>query len=118
MPVAPIPVGLDADMKIALSVLFILVAASAFGQVSGAISAQAQMLQLPDHPQHADQHALATEQSLLGCGSVTTAHGERPLWEFGSDASAPQPLGDVARALRKEKMTARKADKVFEKQGS
>jgi hypothetical protein len=111
------PVGSDADMKIALSVLFILVAAAAFGQVSGAISAQTQMLQLPDHPQHADQHALATEQSLLGSGSVTTAHGERPLWEFGS-ASAPQPLGDVARALRKEKLTVRKADRVFEKQGS
>jgi len=117
MSVASIPVGLDADMKIALSVLFILVAA-AFGQVPSAISAQAQMLQLPDHPQHADRHALATEQSLLGCGSVTTAHGERPLWEFGSDASAPQSLGDLARALRKEKMTVRKADKVFEKQGS
>jgi hypothetical protein len=118
MSVASIPVGLDADMKIALSVLFILVAAAAFGQVSAAISAQTQMLQLPDHPQHADQHALATEQSLMGCGSVTTAHGERPLWEFGSGASTPQSLGDVARALRKEKMTARKADKVFEKQGS
>ena len=118
MEVASILVDLDAIMKITLCVLFILVAAAAFGQVSGAISAQTQMLQLPDHPQHADQHALATEQSLLGCGSVTTAHGERPLWEFGSDAPAPQSLGDVARALRKEKITVKKADKVFEKQGS
>ncbi len=105
-------------MKITLPVLFILVAAAAFGQVPVAVSGQAQMLQLPDHPQHADQHALASEQSLLGCGSVTTAQGERPLRELGSDAPVPQSLGDVARALRKEKMSVKKADKVFEKQGS
>jgi hypothetical protein len=30
----------------------------------------------------------------------------------------PAPRGDVARAFRKEKMTARKAEKVLEKQGS
>ena len=38
-------------------------------------------------------------------------------WAQSDDA--PVPLGDVARSLRKEKkMTVRKADKVFEKQGS
>jgi hypothetical protein len=106
-------------MKITLTVLFILVAAAAFGQVFAAISAETQMLQLPDHPQHADQHALASEQSLLGCGFVTTAQGERPLSDFGTDSPQPStPLGDVARALRKEKMAVKKADKVFEKQGS
>jgi hypothetical protein len=106
-------------MKITLTVLFILVAAAAFGQVFAAISAETQMLQLPDHPQHADQHALASEQSLLGCGFVTTAQGERPLSDFGSDSPQPSTsLGDIARALRKAKMVVKKADIIFEKQGS
>lgn len=105
-------------MKITLFVLFILVAATAFGQLPGAISGEPQMLQVPDHPQHADQHAMASEHSLVGGGSVTYAHGERPLWEFGSPLPEPAPLGNVARAFRKEKLVLKKAQIVFEKQGS
>jgi hypothetical protein len=62
---------------------------------------------------------MATEQFLVG-GSTSTytyAQGERPLWEFGSVVE-PTPLGDVARAYRREKLGAKKAQKVFEKQGS
>lgn len=107
-------------MKITLFVAFLLLAAAAFGQASYTVSSQAQMLQIPDHPQHADQHALATEYSLLGNNTYTYASGERPLWDF---APAPQcqpttPLGDVARAFRKEKLAIKKAEIVFEKQGS
>ena len=105
-------------MKITLFALFFLVAATAFGQMPGAISSDPQPLQFPDHPQHADQHPMAIEQSLLGGGSVTYAQGERPLWEFGSMLPPPTPLGDVARAFRKDKLTVKKAEKVFEKQGS
>ena len=67
----------------------------------------------------AEQHALASEHALVGGGSdtYTYAHGERPLWEFGP-VSEPVPLGDVARAYRKEKLTAKKATKILEKQGS
>lgn len=54
---------------------------------------------MQDHPQHASNHDLATEQSLLGSGSIHEAHGERPLWEFGSD-KVERPLGDVAREYR------------------
>ncbi|MFZ0859054.1 MAG: hypothetical protein ABR881_05190 [Candidatus Sulfotelmatobacter sp.] len=104
-------------MKITLFVLFILVAATAFGQMPGAISGETQMLQIPDHPQHADQHAMASEHSLVGGGGYTYAQGERPLWEFGP-VSQPTPLGDVARAFRKEKLAFKKAEIVFEKQGS
>jgi hypothetical protein len=39
------------------------------------------------------------------------------LWEFGP-VSQPTPLGDVARAYRKEKSVAKKAELVLEKQGS
>jgi hypothetical protein len=118
MPVASKAAGSKNIMKISLVALFTLVAASALGQASGAISAQSQALEFPDHPQHADQHALAIEQSLVGGGSVTWAHGERPLWEFGPALPPPPPLGDVARAFRKEKLDAKKAAFVFEKQGS
>lgn len=104
-------------MKTTLILLFTLCAASAFGQLAGALPSQAVVIQIPDHPQHADQHALATEQSLVGGGSYTYAQGERPLWEFGP-VSQPTPLGDVARAFRKEKLETRKATIVFEKQGS
>lgn len=102
-------------MRTTLILLFILCAASAFGQ----LPSQAVVFQIPDHPQHADLHDMAAEHSLVG-GSPNTytyAQGERPLWEFGP-VSQPTPLGDVARAFRKEKLEAKKAAIVFEKQGS
>jgi hypothetical protein len=106
-------------MKITLFVLFLLAAATAFGQAASTVSSEAQMLQVPDHPLHAEQHALATEHSLLG-GTFTYAQGERPLWEFApvSQPLPTTPLGDVARSFRKEKLALRKAEIVFEKQGS
>src|ERR1022692_1982066 len=134
-------------MKPTLLVLFILCAATAFGQAS-VLSNQPQIFTIPDHSQHADHSSLACEHSLVGggegtytyahgelplwefslaCehplvgggeGTYTYAHGELPLWEFGSPNPAPAALGDVARAYRKEKMAARKAETVLEKQGS
>ena len=105
-------------MKKTLLLLFILCAAAAFGQ-AGSISAQAQPIMMAEHPQHASIHAMAAEQPLVGAGSnaYTYEQGERPLWEFGP-VSQPTPLGDIARAVRKEKLTARKAEVIFEKQGS
>lgn len=62
---------------------------------------------------------MADEHPLVGGGpnTYTYAQGERPLWEFGP-LTPPTPLGDVARAYRKEKLAAKKAQIVFEKQGS
>ena len=106
-------------MKTTLFVLFIFSAAAAFGQAAPVLSNQSMVLQLPEHPQHASVHEMATEQPLVGGSpaSYTYAQGERPLWEFGP-VSEPVPLGDVARAYRKEKLTMKKAEIVFEKQGS
>jgi hypothetical protein len=107
-------------MKITLIALFILLATAAFGQASwGQQAPSFSPTTIPDHPERAAQHAMATEQSLVGGSSstYTFAHGERPLWEFGPVSEEPS-LGDVARAYRKEKMTAKKAGIVFEKQGS
>lgn len=106
-------------MKNVLLVLMILCAGCAcFGQSAGAVSMYAQPIAVPSHPMTAEQHSLATERSLVGGGTYTVAHGERPLWEFGPFSPPPVPLGDVARAVRKEKQTAKKAEFVFEKQGS
>jgi hypothetical protein len=107
-------------MKTTLVVLFIFCAAAAFGQVGGSISSQVAVVTIPDHPGHADLHEMATEHQLVGGGpsTYTYGQGERPLWEFGSPLPEPTPLGDVARAYRKEKLAARKAEIVFEKQGS
>jgi hypothetical protein len=106
-------------MKTIFVVLFILCAAAAFGQAAGSISSQAQILEFPEHPQHAAPHAMAQESPIVG-GAIDTytfAHGERPLWEFGPVTEQPS-LGDVARAYRKEKLTSKKSEFVFEKQGS
>jgi hypothetical protein len=109
-------------MKITLfvSALFILCTATAFGQVGASIPSQAQPMQMSEHPAHAEQHDMAQEHSLVGGtgGTYTYAQGERPLWEFGPAFPPPTPLGDVARAYRKEKLAAKKAEIVLEKQGS
>ncbi len=101
-----------------LFVFTILCAAPLFGQTAASISNQQSIVSIPSHPQHAEHHSLATEHPLVG-GSDTYsyAQGERPLWEFGP-VSEPVPLGDVARANRREKLVAKKAQVVFEKQGS
>jgi proline-rich tail region repeat protein len=106
-------------MKTTLFVLFILCAAVAFGQTAPVLPNQVQIVEVPDHPGHAALHEMAPEQSLVGGSpsAYTYAQGERPLWEFGP-VCEPVPLGDVARAYRKQKLTAKKAEIVFEKQGS
>jgi len=108
-------------MKTIFVVMFILFATAAFAQTAGVLPSQVQVLELPDHPLHAGPHAMATETPIVGgdASTYTYAHGEQPLWEFGP-ISVPVPLGDIARAYRKEKekVNAPKAGIVFEKQGS
>ena len=91
-------------MKITLLALFILCTGAAFGQVGvSVLSNQPQVIEPVSHPQHADLHAMASESPLVGGGTYTYAQGEVPLWEFGSPYPEPTPLGDVARANRKQK---------------
>jgi len=103
-------------MKTTLFVLLILCTAAAFGQSS--LSSQPQVISPASHPLHAEAHEMAIETALVGGGTYTYAQGERPLWEFGSPLPEPTPLGDIARANRKEKQAAKKAEIVLEKQGS
>jgi hypothetical protein len=107
-------------MKTMLVVGCVLCAATAVGQTGvGTLSNQPFVLQMSEHPQHAEAHAMAAEQSIMsgGANSYTVMQGERPLWEFGPVSVEPS-LGDVARAYRKEKLTVKKAEIIFEKQGS
>ena len=111
-------------MKTTLFALFLLAIPAAFAQANYtatyAASSQAQMLEVVDHPQHAEQHALATEHPLLSSSDSTYARGERPLGDFVPvpPRQSSVPLGDVARVFRKEKLATKKAEIVFEKQGS
>jgi len=108
-------------MKTTLLLLFLLSTAAAFGQIGGAVLPnQPQILQMSEHPQHAEPHAMAREQYIVGGASDTyhVEHGERPLSDFGDMSVDALPLGDVARAYRKQKLLGKKAEIVFEKQGS
>jgi len=97
-----------------LCFLCFLCAASAFGQSAPVLTNNPAPMVMTDHPQHASEHAMAQETSLLSSSPYGYAKGEVPLAELGS-IEYQTPLGDVARAYRKEHITAAKAVKVLEK---
>ena len=106
-------------MKITLAVFFLLCASAAFAQSAPVLSNEPQFTTFQDHPQRAEPHGLASEQFIVGGSSdaYSYAQGQEPLWQFGP-VSQPVPLGDIARACRKEKESVKKAGVVLEKQGS
>lgn len=71
-------------------------------------NARPQMLVLGDNPEHAYQTPMASGQDLLEHGGSVSAHGERPLWEVMPETQK-RPLGDIARELKLEHESARKA---------
>jgi len=96
-------------MKTALLALFILCGTLAFGQAAGVQPLVEPPNQISDHPEHAIQHDMGTVTSVMEVSGSTWGHGERPLWEV-----APRiPLGDIARVLRKEHETAKKARRCW-----
>lgn len=105
-------------MKKAIFLVFLFCALSALAQTiagtSSVLSGTPSSITMASHPERATQQPLAHEQTLLETGSYTSAHGERPLWEVAPPHPPSVPLADVARALKKEHATARKATKVFE----
>jgi hypothetical protein len=109
---------MGAIMKSLFFAAVILCSVAGFGQAAS-LSSQAAPIQMTGHPEHASVAPMAHEHPLVGGApdAYTYAQGERPLWEFGP-VSQPVPLGDVARAYRQEKRTAKKAEFVFEKQGT
>jgi hypothetical protein len=101
-------------MKTIVIAFCLFCATAAFGQVASAISNNPQPLILTDHPQRAESHGMAPEDNLRGTGTYSMEHGDQPLWEFPSDKHET-PLGDIARAYRKEHALDRKATIVVEK---
>jgi hypothetical protein len=103
-------------MKITLFLFCFFCATTAFGQAAfggSALSSEPQVIELPSHPARATQQPMGEQESILVSSTMVSAHGERPLWEV-----APKhhevPLGDVARMLRKEHATAKKAVIVWD----
>jgi len=102
-------------MKIAAFVLCFLCTTVALGQSIGGGSVGGAVLsstvEMVSHPEHASQQAMAQEQSLLEHSNYFYAQGERPLWEV-QPLAHHVPLGDIARMLKQEHATAKKADIV------
>ena len=86
----------------------------AFGQNLLTPSSFTSTFQVTGHAQQAVPTPMAQEKSLLeGSGQVYTAHGERPLWEV-APIIHETPLGDSARALKKEHEAVKRAEIVWE----
>ena len=107
-------------MKTALLVLCLVGTTAAFGQhVAGGASSQPQPYQLPGHPAHAAEHALAAEHYILADTNYFSVQGDR--WTFDlphaptqSSTSSTQSLGEAARILREGHAKMAKARVVFE----
>ena len=101
-------------MKTTLFSFFLLCATAALGQSAGFLTNVPQVFQIPSHPLRASQRPMQQEQTLLPNSNNVYGRGERPLWEFATQAHSEIPLGDVARLLRNQHAVARKAMKVVE----
>ena len=96
-------------MKIFFSLMVVsILCGVASGQAIGGGTGGAQMLVMTGNPQQATQAPMAPVQNLFERSASTSAHGERPLWEFMPEPRFV-PLGDVAREQRKEHANDKKA---------
>ena len=101
-------------MKTTLFVLCLLCAAMAFGQ-SSVTPTLTSTVQFYDHAQRANPQGLGREESLTqSYGTVYIEHGEMPLSEVRLPVVHVTPLGDVARAQKKEHAADKKALVVWE----
>jgi hypothetical protein len=100
-------------MKTTMIALCFLCATAAFGQTGTVLSNSAQPFQIADHVQHASEHPMGTETSLFGASPYSFAQGEVPLADLASPIYHT-PLGDIARANKKDHATVPKAVKTLE----
>lgn len=94
----------------------IFCAVGAFGQVVGSsMSAPVEGFQMPEHPQVAARYGMGREVDLLEVSQSVSSQGEMPLWEAMEmiPAKPVTPLGDLARAIRKEHALVPKAVMVW-----
>ena len=102
-------------MKTTLFAFCFLCATAAFGQSAPVLSNTPSVLVVPDHVQHASQHEMGKETSLLASptSAYSSGQGEQPIWQFGTE-KREIPLGDIARAYRKGHVLDRKATVVLD----
>ena len=101
-------------MKKLLFAACFLFATSAFGQVgTSSLSSQITEYTFASHPAKADFKEMGHPQNLLDSSGYTYAQGERPLWEVAPE-SHEIPLGDIARAIRKEHESTKKATATWQ----
>jgi hypothetical protein len=100
------------SFSILILAMCIFCAVGAFGQVNAtAMSAPVEGFQMADHSEVAARQPLGREMDLLEGSQTTFSQGEIPLWE-AMEMMPPRPvtpLGDLARAIRKEHALAPKA---------
>ena len=103
-------------MKATFFLFCVVFSSLTWAQTAGVsvLSGQPQPLHQPSHPEHASQASLASQQTLLGTGAYTSAKGERPLWEVAPPPKHETPLGDTARAVRKDRESTKKATFIRE----
>ncbi len=99
-------------MKKILFALCLLFATSAFAQnYANTLNGQAQMFEVPSHPQHAGYSPMAQEQNVLGSAGYSVAQGERPASDFPQAEAVS--LGAAARELRKQHAQVKKSRVVW-----
>jgi hypothetical protein len=96
------------------SLFFLCASAAAFGQASVQSNTPQPLTMPDDRPQHASPHAMGLESSLLGTSEYSYGRGEQPMSDFVT-LKPEIPLGDIARAFRKEHATVPKAVIVLDK---
>jgi hypothetical protein len=89
-------------LRLVVMILVLSLAALAQTASVGVQPVNGNTVVMQDHPQHATQHAMASEQSLL-TNTITSEHGEQPVIDFAPDPKREVPLGDVARYYRTHK---------------
>jgi len=97
--------------KTTILALCFLCATAAFGQIS--LSSEAHPTEFSSHQEHASQPGMARSQNVMEQSTSFHGQGQRPLWEV-QPAARTIPLGDIARAVRKEHAAAKKSTIVWE----
>lgn len=105
-------------MKFAIAAIFavcLFCASNAHAQLASVLPNHPQPLQMQDNVQHASEHSMGRETTLLSANPYLYAQGEIPLAELGSPLPYQKPLGDVARDYRKGHADVPKAVVTLEK---
>lgn len=102
-------------MKTLLFAFCFLASSAAVAQVGGPVlSSRPVPISFTSHQAHASQPGMSDQQDVLERSVPLIAQGLRPLSDVASSKAAPVPLGDIARMLKKEQLTAKKATTVWE----